>query len=238
MFVASFLWMGAAASDKAIERTWGPLGGLLLLAGATTLVVSWFGAVRRGHLGRKEDLAGSSLVIGPDGLAMIQGRLRGELAWDEVLDIALARRGGRPSDGIGPGLVLLVEGAAIPIADLYDRPIAMIHERLLCYWKPERLGPAIDSSDPGRRFPPPQRTPGKRPIPPLEGLTDRNFSGRKGGPGWPGQLVVRAAEPREVRPWPAGTAAAHPGLLSLRDPDDKSSGPPGGIGERRRPLLR
>src|SRR4051794_7429213 len=46
--------------------------------------------------------------------------------------------------------------------------------------------------------------------------------------GWPGQLVVRAAKPQETEPThpTVRTACRPPGLSSLRDPDNKLSGPP------------
>ena len=63
----------------------------------------------------------------------------------------------------------------------------------------------------GRRQPRPAR------------ITGWRGSGR--APGWPGQLVVRVAQPQEVATRLA--VRPEPGLSSLRDPDNKLSGPPG-----------
>src|SRR5262249_4134951 len=81
----------------------------------------------------------SGLVIGPLGLALIQGEMRGELRWDELRHIRLGSKPGffevRLSGARLRGIDLVVEGATITIADLYDRPLRLIHARLLAYWQ-------------------------------------------------------------------------------------------------------
>jgi hypothetical protein len=81
-------------------------------------------------------------VICPDGLALVQGDLTGELRWDEVRDVKMptARAGLQMSSGIpGPAIVLKVAGAAIPILDVYDRPLPVIHQLLSHYWKGDKV---------------------------------------------------------------------------------------------------
>ena len=73
-------------------------------------------------------------------VGIVQGDMKGELRWDELRDI---RYSGRPSFFTGfavsyadlQGIKLKVAGATIVIADVYDRPLSLIHERLLGYWE-------------------------------------------------------------------------------------------------------
>ena len=103
-----------------------------------------WGLGRAGQLRRIKDWRASSLVLTPVGLAMIQGDLTGELTWDQIRSVKL-RLKPRRFQIIGDttmglqGIILNVEAAVILIADLYDRPIESIHERILGYWKPERM---------------------------------------------------------------------------------------------------
>jgi hypothetical protein len=87
----------------------------------------------------------SGLVIGPAGLALIQGDMRGELLWRELRKVEFRHR---PQsfrlEGIGHrwesqtphrGIHLIVEGARIVIADIYDRPLPLIFDRIRSYWQ-------------------------------------------------------------------------------------------------------
>src|SRR5262249_38740617 len=83
----------------------------------------------------------SGLVIGPIGLALVQGATRGELRWDELRKIQYPNK---PqffthsySDRNLYGIGLVVEGATIVIADVYDKPLEVIHRRLLALWEGE-----------------------------------------------------------------------------------------------------
>jgi hypothetical protein len=81
----------------------------------------------------------ASLVISPQGLALVQGDMQGELRWDEVRDVRIRRRDRSSfelsSGTAGPGILLRVEGATVSIADLYDRPLVIIHQNILQYWR-------------------------------------------------------------------------------------------------------
>jgi hypothetical protein len=76
----------------------------------------------------------ASLVIGPRGMAMVQGNIQGEVCWPELLEIRFRTK---PSGfNLGhpnaiPGIILRVKGASILIADVYDRPLYVIHNRIL-----------------------------------------------------------------------------------------------------------
>lgn len=67
----------------------------------------------------------ASLVITPDGIALAQADLKGQLRWDEVRDVKYQH---------GKDLVLKVEGALIPVADIYDRPLPLINQLIQYYW--------------------------------------------------------------------------------------------------------
>jgi hypothetical protein len=76
----------------------------------------------------------ASLVIAPEGMAMVQGLIQGEVKWPELLDV---RFNVKP---VGfhmghhtafPGIMLSVKGANILIADIYDRPLHVIYNRIL-----------------------------------------------------------------------------------------------------------
>ncbi len=76
----------------------------------------------RGKGGKKKR---SSLIICPDGLALRQGEMVGELRWDEIRKIVPSSR----------GLVLKLAGAEIRLVDVYDRPLAVIHQLLTYYYE-------------------------------------------------------------------------------------------------------
>ena len=81
----------------------------------------------------------AGLVVAPDGLALVQGDLVGELRWDEVrnVNVGKATSGFEFTAADQPlhGIVLKVEGAVIVIADVYDRPLALIYQNIRYYWK-------------------------------------------------------------------------------------------------------
>jgi hypothetical protein len=66
----------------------------------------------------------ASLAISPEGLAMVQGEMKGELRWDEVQSVRANKKplgGFRLSSATpGPAIVLKVQGATIHIADIYE----------------------------------------------------------------------------------------------------------------------
>ncbi|MGE3808728.1 MAG: hypothetical protein AB7K24_29025 [Gemmataceae bacterium] len=81
----------------------------------------------------------SSLVISPTGLAMIQGDHKGQMHWDELRSVKLGAKPGfldSPGRSMANGLTLVVDGAEFVIADIYDRPLPIIYERIKSYWKP------------------------------------------------------------------------------------------------------
>ena len=76
----------------------------------------------------------ASLVIGPQGMAMVQGTIQGEVRWPELLDIRFQSKPRGFTIGSSSaihGILLRVKGANIVIADIYDRPLYVIHNRIL-----------------------------------------------------------------------------------------------------------
>lgn len=105
-----------------------------LFAGLTGLIffAASFARVQSGQLGR--NWKASSLVISPEGLAMSQGDLQGEITWPEVREIRHAPKTKSFTADYRPahlGIVLKLAGADVLIANIYDRPLHVIHRRLL-----------------------------------------------------------------------------------------------------------
>jgi hypothetical protein len=148
LLLTGIVWVVLNA-DMDGPAPWAGAGVLLGIVSALTLFILWFYG-RKARLRRIKGWDSSGLVITPLGLAMIQGDVSGELEWDQLREVKLKKRPGYfqvvgdASTGL-TGIILHVEGAMIIVADLYDRPIDMIHERILRYWKPERLGGEIES---------------------------------------------------------------------------------------------
>jgi hypothetical protein len=133
---------------------WAAVGGLLTASNprgggagwiAGGLLTAFFGGLfwlvvwlqgRRVDLPKNWEQAG--LVVGPDGLALVQGDLTGELFWDEVRDLRLREKPGgfQFSEGASHvGIHIKVEGATIVIRDLFDQPLYAIHERMKRFWR-------------------------------------------------------------------------------------------------------
>jgi hypothetical protein len=65
------------------------------------------------------------------GLALAQGDLVGELRWAELRSVKL-RNSSAPRHR---RIELSVEGAQIHIRDIYDGPLAEIHQQIDDYWR-------------------------------------------------------------------------------------------------------
>ncbi len=97
---------------------------------------------RHSHIPRR--FRNATLIVTPDGMALSQGTLQGELRWHELRGIktktgsftlsrpdvsfALSR-----SDVVVPGIELQVQGASILVADIYHWPIAHIDQVIRHY---------------------------------------------------------------------------------------------------------
>jgi len=122
---------------------------LLLVGGFFSLVFWLIGRPSRvGPAPRARRRPG--LVIAPDGLALVQGDLSGELGWEELRDVKLMQRAG--PNGTAPAVVLHVKGAIITIADVYDRPVALIHQQICHYWRGQSAGDGREWGSAARRL--------------------------------------------------------------------------------------
>jgi hypothetical protein len=122
--------LGRTFDAWAIAGSGALLLGLVLLAGAVANPRARAPAVKKWRE--------SGLVIGPAGMALIQGELKGELKWAEVKDVRYQpkpRKFRLTTDPPLLGIVLVLEGAKIAIVNIYDRPLRVIHERILQYWR-------------------------------------------------------------------------------------------------------
>ena len=134
MVLVGIAWLVVGGSRDG-EKASGWLGGgaSLFVYGGIALVAS-FADLNRRFKGWKQ----SGLVIGPVGVAMIQGDVRGEMSWEELNDLKLTDRRSfqlTATSDAGRGILMKVSGATILIPDLYDRPIFTIYRNLLQYWR-------------------------------------------------------------------------------------------------------
>jgi hypothetical protein len=125
VFAAGTVWAVASQiMDDAARSVWLTIGLLTAVFGLLFCVVSFAGR-KRSTLPRK--LAGSTIVISPVGLAMIQDDVRGKVRWDEIT---------RVHSGIPPGKIVLdhspaglfvhFAGSMIVVRNIYDAPLAEI----------------------------------------------------------------------------------------------------------------
>jgi hypothetical protein len=136
--LAGIVWIIAGTQGKAFQ---GWLGGgiTMLLFGGLFYLLFWLTTSQK--MPRIANWGKASLVVSPLGLAIVQGDLKGELRWDELRKVhtkmpqfafQLTRA------DLGPGIRLVVEGATIVIADIYDRPLQVIYQRIKDYWQPDQ----------------------------------------------------------------------------------------------------
>ena len=133
--LASGAWLAWGIVNK--QAGWVAGGFFGLIFGIVFSVALW--AAGRQSLGIGRSWRQAGLVIAPDGLALAQGDMIGQLRWDEVRDVKI----GTASQAFQVtastqnirGIVLKVEGAVIVIADIFDRPLALIHQHICHYWR-------------------------------------------------------------------------------------------------------
>jgi hypothetical protein len=136
MMLAGISWM-VIALFRPESPGWMAPGVLALIIGGSCSLFLWLDRRRTQRLVRNWRQA--SLIIAPHGLAMIQGDLKGELRWDEILEIHLNNKphaSFRASSVTpGAGITLKVQAAHIFIADIYDRPLPLIYTALRSHYE-------------------------------------------------------------------------------------------------------
>jgi hypothetical protein len=131
LMLAGTAWTAYGFSGRG-DTAWGVFGVIGLVFGVLFLAASF--AENRPSGAALKNWKDASLVIGPHGMAMVQGHLQGEVRWPELLEIRFQAKPGAVQFGYQfaiPGILLRVKGAKILIADIYDRPLFVIHERIL-----------------------------------------------------------------------------------------------------------
>ncbi len=132
-FIAAVGWLALGFSSEA-PIGWTITGVITAVTAAVLFLASRVANVPLSMAGR--NLKQACLVIGPSGMAMVQGEVQGEIGWPEVLDIRYGPLFSFLGSGRGhasglPFIRLRVKGAEIPILDIYDRPLYVIHDRML-----------------------------------------------------------------------------------------------------------
>ncbi len=129
VIVAGAAWTAFGFSGW-VETAWGAAGIVCVFVGALLYAASFGEGVRA-----IKNWRNASLVIGAEGLAMVQGDIQGVVRWPELLEI---RFNAKPHGlnifnerAMLPGILLRVKGADIVIADIYDRPLFVIYNRIL-----------------------------------------------------------------------------------------------------------
>jgi hypothetical protein len=78
-------------------------------------------------------------VISPVGLALTQGTTQGQMRWDELRGVhfrVIPKQFRLQHHDHLTGIILKFEGATLAIADIYDRPLHIIYQRIIDYWQP------------------------------------------------------------------------------------------------------
>ncbi len=133
------VWFGCGLALR--EEGWWAVGLALVIMGTILWGVLWLvpGAYRISN----KKLRQASLVISPDGLALVQGPLTGQLRWDEVRNVKMinaswanssAHSGTMQANYAQGGIHVKVAGAVIPILDIYDGPLPLIFQ-LISYYR-------------------------------------------------------------------------------------------------------
>lgn len=121
------------ASKMGDGAVWGGLGCLL----SFLALLFAFLFARANSRGRPSNWRDACVVVSPGGVAIVQGKLRGKMRWDELRAIdypARPRFGISTHGGARSGLGLLTDGAYFIIGDLYMRPLADIQQALRDFW--------------------------------------------------------------------------------------------------------
>ncbi len=130
LMIAGGAWTALWFAGK-VETGWGIAGVIAVASGGVILLTTML----EGRHFVARGLKNSSLVIGPRGMAMVQGDIQGEIGWPEVLEVRYAPNPwalGIAYQSSGVAFILCrVKGADIRILDIYDRPLYVIHGRIM-----------------------------------------------------------------------------------------------------------
>jgi hypothetical protein len=131
LVLAGLAWMVAGFSGF-VDQGWGVAGIMCALIGLCFSLATLAQSSGPGQY--IKNWKNASLVVGPQGMAMVQGDIQGEVRWPELLEIRFRPKANafrlHYAQGLS-GISLKVKGAEILIADIYDRPLYIIYDRIL-----------------------------------------------------------------------------------------------------------
>ncbi len=115
------------------QTEWMEAGLSISFFGVFLAFIIWI----RGRSMQKRDTGRSGLIVGPTGIALLQGETKGKMRWDELKAIEhppVKRFGTRRTADSKRGIGLLVDGGYIVIFDYYNRPSEEIYRILREFW--------------------------------------------------------------------------------------------------------
>jgi hypothetical protein len=123
LVIVGIIWAALAADDKRNE-VWLGIGVCALLLGLISLLIFVIAGSARRNRFRSTGKGG--LVIGPIGLALQQGDLRGQMRWDEITDIVCR--------AYTRSITIWFAGGSIKLRNVYNRSLHEIYRQLKKYW--------------------------------------------------------------------------------------------------------
>lgn len=134
----TFLLLGTLGGDLFKDsRPLIGIGAMLILVSLPLMLLVWVS----GRSSRQpfKGWENSSIVIGPAGIGLHQGDLKGELSWEEITSVQLGKGSQSfqltSSRNAMRGLRLDVTGASFIVADIYDRPLWVLEDVIHRYWR-------------------------------------------------------------------------------------------------------
>jgi hypothetical protein len=125
------IYGGSASRDEMMAG-----GGVLMVCGLIALLITFASGSQPAAIRKNTETA--SVILCPVGLALAQPGIKGELSWDEIRDVKLRDREAKVTIGAESGMRridVVVDGAVIQIQDIYEHPLAVIHQRIVELWK-------------------------------------------------------------------------------------------------------
>ncbi|MBN1395340.1 MAG: hypothetical protein JW959_09980 [Pirellulales bacterium] len=137
---AAWCFVPAVWSDpaKAAEAENWPGAGITFMV-LSVIGIGWLFALQHSTMPVvRKNYRDSELIVSPTGIAVKQGDLNGQLRWGELVNVAYTSR--QPFYTVNPvertgHIHLKIAGTAIHVPDIYDRPLALIHQLIMRYWK-------------------------------------------------------------------------------------------------------
>ncbi len=130
---AIFMWIIGCLAQPASQTEWTQAGLIIAFFSTFFAFLNWLS----GRSKQKRDTRQSGLIVGPTGIALLQGDVKGKMRWDELKAIEhppVKRFGTRRTADSKHGIGLLVDGGYIVIFDYYNRPADEIYRILREFW--------------------------------------------------------------------------------------------------------